>query len=230
MINDVYGQALSDFYHDQLKSPLLLHNSYGEVEQMPVEVFYRSEEELSDLERYALSMAKGSVLDVGAGTGVHTLICQELGLVTTAVEVSSMACDIMRQRGVETIINENILAYQPDHKFDTILLLMNGTGVAGKINDLLVLLTHLKNILSPEGKIIIDSSDISYLYDQLPKSHYFGEVTFQYEYDGQKSEVFPWLYVDQDKLIDVASRAGLEAQVIFEGSEDEYLAVLRSVS
>lgn len=126
---DVFGNALSDFYELKKPGKLWLHNNYGKPEDMPVEVFFRSEDEISELDEYALSLCKGKVLDIGAGVGAHSLILQSYGIDVTALEISAKACKIMKSRGVKKIIHGDIFAEQK--KYDTLLLLMNGIGLCG---------------------------------------------------------------------------------------------------
>src|SRR5690606_5191448 len=106
MHRDVYGEALYDFQEKgELPEPLLLHRSYGDIEEMPVEVFYREEDDIPEMEFIALSLCDGKVLDVGAGTGVHALYLQEKGFEVDAMEISATACKIMEKRGVKNVIH-----------------------------------------------------------------------------------------------------------------------------
>ena len=90
---DVFGHALDDYLIGNTDAELILHNSNGEPELMPVEVFFREEEDLTPLEKAALMLCTGKVLDIGAGTGTISLIAQE-NFDITALEVSTDACEI----------------------------------------------------------------------------------------------------------------------------------------
>ncbi|MBL6447868.1 SAM-dependent methyltransferase [Fulvivirga sp. 29W222] len=230
MYHDVYGQALSDYFNNGLSSPLILNNDYGDPEEMPVEVFFRGENDLTDLEQFALHLCRGKTLDVGAGVGVHSLILQP-ELDVTAIELSSVACDIMLKRGVKKVISQSIFEWQTNEKYDTLLLLMNGTGISGLKNNFKFFLGKLKGLLSDNGQIIIDSSDISYLYDKgMTADKYFGEVSYQYKYKDKHGQWFPWLYLDQTTLIQIAMESGFDVQIVYQGEDDDYLAVLKLFS
>ncbi len=226
MHRDVYGAALFDFQEKgELDEPLLLHSSYGDIEEMPVEVFYREEEDIPELEYIALQLCDGKVLDVGAGTGVHALFLQEKGFQVDALEISEIACNIMRTRGVQQVICADFFTFH-EKPYDSLLFLMNGIGIAGTLEGFKNLLRHAKTLLSDRGQLLFDSSDISYLYEeyriQRPE-HYFGEINFQYEYKKQKGEPFKWLYIDQNTLIKIAHEEGWVVQVLFEDENDQYL-------
>jgi hypothetical protein len=129
------------------------------------------------------------------------------------------------------VINQDIFKYNST-KFDTILMLMNGTGIAGSLSGLEVLLHHLKTLLNPEGQILIDSSDLIYLFEQedgsalidISASKYYGELSFQTEYKNWISQPFPWLYVDLNNLENAIEKNGLKLKKIFKGQHYDYLA------
>ncbi|MBL3656062.1 class I SAM-dependent methyltransferase [Fulvivirga sediminis] len=230
MPEDVYGQALLDYHNGTFEPPLLIHNNYGEPEEMPVEVFFREPDDLSDMENYAIELCDGVVLDVGAGAGVHTLILQDMHH-TVALDSSKKACKVMSQRGVKNIVHCDLLKYRPDRKYDTILMLMNGTGILGTLRAFKNFLTFARTLLAENGRIIIDSSDIEYLYEEGEyPDYYYGQVEYQFEYKQEQGELFKWLYIDQDTLQRVAAEVGWATYVVFEGEEDEYLAVLQPFS
>ncbi|SEM93490.1 Ubiquinone/menaquinone biosynthesis C-methylase UbiE [bacterium A37T11] len=227
MKKDVFGEALMDHFLQKPPEKLVLHTSYDEDEEMPITEFFRSSDEMDELEDIALALCDGTVLDVGAGAGTHSLLLQEKGVTVTALEISSLACDVMKRRGVKDVNQADIFSYSGS-RYDTLLFLMNGIGLAGSINGFVQLLRHCQILLKPNGQILFDSSDISYLYaDGLPKpSGYFGEITYQYEYKGHKGAPFQWLYLDQETLISVAQTEGWVIQVVFEDENDQYLTRL----
>ncbi len=226
MHRDVYGEALDDYFvHQEEKFPLLLHTSYGDQDEMPVEIFFREPEDFPELEFIGLSLCDGRVLDVGAGVGSHSLYLQEKGFEVDALELSQTACHIMQQRGVQHIICEDFYKFNCQ-KYDTLLLLMNGIGLAGDIDGFRKLLEHSKELLTANGQLIFDSSDISYLYKDYnikKPEHYFGEIQYQYEYKGTRGNLFKWLYLDQDLLIKISHELGWVVQILYEDENDQYL-------
>ena len=227
---DVFGNALTDFYLHGEADTLWLHNSYSDIEEMPVDIFFRTEDEMPPLEHYALSRCYGDVLDVGAGVGSHALILQELGHKVTAIDISASAVKIMQQRGVKNAIVQEF--FTTTEKYDTLLFLMNGIGLTGTLPGFVDFLQKAKNLIHPDGQLLFDTSDISYLYEDLekPKNQYFGEVNFCYEYKGQKGNWFNWLYLDQETLAHTAHQNGWKLDVLFEDEDDQYLARLKLLS
>lgn len=224
-MQDVLGSALWDYYNRaEGSAKLWIHNKYGPKEDMPVDTYFRNEEDMPELELAALAACRGTVLDVGAGAGSHTLLLQQKGIDVTAMDISPKAVEVMRQRGVHNAVPHDIFTYT-GKQYDTILLLMNGIGLAGNLKNLRVLLTHLQTLLRPGGQLIFDSSDIAYLYDgNLPANKYYGEIEYEYRYKGKSSGWFSWLYIDKQTLAAIAAEEGWKMSVLFEDEYDQYLA------
>ncbi len=221
---DVFGKVLKDHYLGRQKGKLWLHNSYGSPEDMPVDIFYRNKFEISELESIAIDLCKGKTLDIGAGVGSHALILQNKGIDVTAIEISEVACDIMQKRGVKKVVNKDIFQFEGE-QFDTILMMMNGIGLCGDMEGLERFLEYLKKLIVPGGQIIFDSSDIAYLYksDDFISSNYYGEISYQYEYQSIKGNWFKWLYVDFNSLEQIANKLGWDCELIFEDDMDQFL-------
>ncbi|AMR33298.1 methyltransferase [Mucilaginibacter sp. PAMC 26640] len=225
-MKDIFGTALYDHFKGTKAAKLFIYNKYGPKEEMPLEVYFRTELEMPELELMALGRCHGRVLDIGAGAGSHALCLQNLGTDVTALDISGRAVDIMRERGLKQAIEQDIYTYKGE-KYDTLLLLMNGIGLAGNTERLRVFLRHSKTLLNLGGQLLFDSSDIAYLYQgNLPAGRYYGELWYQYGYKGQKTDWFQWLYIDQDMLIDIASEEGWAVEILHEDNMDQYLARL----
>jgi len=222
---DLLGQVLVDFYNGK-GSALLINNKYGDPEEMPVEVFFREKEDLTDLEKAAISHCKGNILDVGAGAGAIALMLQD-SFEVTAIESSEGASQVMKALEVRNGITGDVFDYAGEN-YDTLLLLMNGIGIVGRLDNLQKSLIHFAEMLNPDGQILLDSSDISYLYEgeDKPANKYFGQLTYQYAYKNQIGDWFDWLYVDFDTLSEHAEKAGLQAELLIQDENDQYLARL----
>jgi SAM-dependent methyltransferase len=223
---DVFGNALTDFYKKGKADILWLHNSYDEPEEMPVDIFFREFEEMPDIEHKAITLCYGTVLDIGAGVGSHALILQEAGADVTAIDISADAVRLMQQRGIKKAVEQDV--FETIEKYDTLLLLMNGIGLTGTLAGFTDFLEKAKTLINPDGQLLFDSSDIAYLYTELPKpeNKYYGEVSYCYEYKKQKGNWFNWLYLDQETLIRTANENGWECEIVFDDGEDQYLARL----
>lgn len=228
---DPMGAAILDFQKQGKAARLRVLSSMFEEDEMPVKHLFRSVPEMPVLEQKALQLAKGRVLDIGAGSGCHTLALQEKGFTVKAIDISPLSCEAMKLRGVKDAECINLFDDHLGTGFDTILLLMNGTGIAGKIEHLPALFQRLKELLNPGGQILIDSSDLKYIYENEDGSFdinlngaYYGEVDYQMIYKAVKGDRFDWLYVDFPLLKSIAETCGLHGELVAEGEHYDYLA------
>lgn len=224
-MDDIIGRAIQDYQNGNKDAGLIIHNKYGIPDIMAVEVYFRNEKDLSDQEQFALSLAKGRVLEVGAGAGSLCLILQNMALEVDAMEISPLCVEVMHQRGIKRIIETDFFEYETADRYDTIFLLMNGIGLGGYLGELENTFHRLKKMLTPTGQIIFDSSDVAYLYkEHFPGNKYYGEIAYCYEYEGKKGDWFNWLYVDFETMCDVALSSGLQIQLIQSDESGQYLA------
>ena len=260
---DPMGAAILDYQKSGKAGRLRVLSSMFEEDEMPVKHLFRNLEEMPILEQKALKLAKGKVLDVGAGAGCHALALQEkcstkdasakqekaaekqeISSVklekaaekqdissVKAIDISPLSCEAMRLRGVKDAECINLFDDHLETGFDTILLLMNGTGIAGKIENLPALFNRLKALLNQGGQILIDSSDLKYIYENEDGSFdinlngaYYGEVDYQMIYKDVKGDSFDWLYVDFPLLKSIAESCGLHGELVAEGEHYDYLA------
>ncbi|MBL4594861.1 MAG: class I SAM-dependent methyltransferase [Flavobacteriales bacterium] len=230
MSNDVVGTALLDFYNKNYTVDIIVKSSISEDDIISIPYLFRSLKELPKLEKKALSLCKGKVLDVGAGSGCHSIILKENGLAVTAIDVSKGAVEVMQKRGLKA---ENINFYDVTDKYDTLLFLMNGVGIAGTLDALKTFLSKAKSLLNDGGRILLDSSDISYMFKEEDgstwvdlNSSYYGEVTYQMQYKEMTTDKFDWLFVDFKTLSAKAKEVGFTAELVFEDENQQYLAQL----
>ena len=127
--------------------------------------------------------------------------------------------------GVNKMIQGDIWNYE-QHQFDTLLMLMNGIGIVGKLKQLIPYLVHLKTLLNPGGQILLDSSDLTYLNPHFSTQPELGEIGYQYEYKGIRGPWFNWLYVGEQTLMEHAEHAGFTTEILLKNNEDQYLACL----
>lgn len=224
------GAAIKEYAVSRKPGDIIVTSDICEDDIIPVEVLFRKYDEMPELEKIALDRVKGKILDVGAGSGTHALYLQDLGFDVTCIDVSAGAVEIMKKSGLKAE-KINFFSYNKQ-KFDTILMLMNGIGIAGKLSNLERTLLHAKSLLNKGGKILCDSSDIKYLYEDEDgslwmdlNSEYYGNFRFQMKYKKEKGPWFDWLYVDFDSLFTAAKNVGLKA-VRLEEIDDHYIAEL----
>lgn len=233
-MKDLFGKAILDYQTNNSPEDLITSTSISDEDEMSVAYLFRSHAEMPNIEQNALALAKGKVLDIGCGAGSHSLYLQnELKLNVTAIDISTAAIETCKLRGLKDARVQDFMTLEGE-KFDTILLLMNGTGICGKLKNLPQFLTKLKDLLNPGGQILIDSSDIIYMFDEdedggkwIPSENdFYGELIFNISYKGEQDTPIDWLYLDYNTLQNAAYGYGLKPELILEGAHYDYLAKL----
>lgn len=229
---DPMGAAIYDYHRNGRAGVLRVFSSQFEEDEIPVCDLFREYEDMPELEKLALELAQGRILDVGAGSGCHSLALRELGKDAVAIDISPLSVDVMKDRGLDAR-QINLYDESFDEKFDTVLMLMNGTGIIGTLENMPVFFDRIRSLLRPGGSLLIDSSDLRYLYEEEDGSlmidladDYYGLLDYQMQYEDVLGEPFDWLYVDFDTLAFYAEENGFKAELAAEGEHYDYLARL----
>lgn len=226
------GKAVWDYFHNQDPEDLQTETSISELDELPVAYLFRDFEVMNDIEQKALQLAEGKVLDIGAGAGSHALYLQnQRNLDVLALDISPKSIEVCRLRGIKKAVCENMLALSGE-TFDTILMLMNGTGIFESLAKIDTYLQKLHSLLNENGQVLIDSTDILYMFDRdedggvyIPAEGYYGELGYTVHYKGESEDPITWLYLDFNTLKNAAEHNGFKIEKIMQ-DEDAYLAKL----
>lgn len=226
---DVIGAALLDFQKGINEQNIDVFCDVTDRDIIPISYLYRGEQQLTELECMALNYCKGKVLDVGAGSGVHSVILQQKGFETKAIDTSAGAVKVMHDRGL--LNAEHVDFFRLKHqRYDTLLLLMNGLGIVGKMDRFTAFFEQCDRLLNKGGQVIADSSDISYLFMEEDGSlkidlnaAYYGEVKYKMTYKDYSTDWFDWLFIDYHNLSAIAEMHGFTCELLFQNAEDQYL-------
>ncbi|HJF92867.1 MAG TPA: class I SAM-dependent methyltransferase [Mediterranea massiliensis] len=231
---DPMGAAILDYLEHGKADKLRVFSSQFDEDEIPVRTLFRTEKQMSPLERTALQLASGRILDVGAGSGCHSLALQAAGKEVEAIDISPLSVEAMRRREVGQATQANLFSDSFCGAYDTLLMLMNGSGIIGRLENLPAFFRKAKQLLRPGGSILMDSSDLRYLYEDEDGSFvidiagdYYGEVDFRMQYKQVEGDPFDWLYIDFQTLSLYAAQNGFTAELVKEGKHYDYLARLR---
>ena len=230
MRDDVMGSAMENYFEKNDNTPIRVFINKSEEPEMYPSVFFRPYKNMLKYEKIALKISKGKVLDLGCGAGCHSLYLQNKGFDVTAVEVSKKSANVALSQGVNKVINEDWRNLTLKN-FDTVLVLMNGMGLAESPAELKLMFLRLKSFLSKTGSILIDSTDVTYAKADWPMldSEYFGKVQFELKYKG-KTQCFPWLFVDFETAVQTAMSVKLNVEVLERARNGHFLLRLSKMS
>ena len=227
-MKDPLGEAVFDYLNYGKETSIIIQSPDFEDDIILTKYFFRTYSEMPKAEQKAINLAKGKILDVGAGAGCHSLELQKLNFEVKAIDISPLACKTMKQRGVSNVSN---IAFSnlKNEKFDTILFLMNGIGIEGGIENIPKLFNQLKKILNKGGQVLFDSSDLKFLYENEYvefNEKYYGEFQFKMKYKETEGDYFDWLYIDPYTMNYYAKKNGFKFKKIYENDHYSYLAKL----
>lgn len=230
-MKDLFGKALLDYQNGIYTKELITSTNISGDDELPLPYLFRGYKEMPKLEQKSLQLATGKVLDVGCGSGSHSLYLQNKGFDVKAIDISEGAVEVTKIRGVNNVELKSVL--EEHEKFDTILLLMNGTGIFQELSQVSTYLKHLKSLLNLQGQILIDSSDIKYMYEDEDgglwidtNANYYGELDYFLSYKGEEEIPMKWLYLDFETLKTLCDTVGLKCELVMEGDHYDYLAKL----
>ena len=227
-MKDIFGTAILDYQLGDYSENLVTSTSISEADSLPLPYLFRSYSEMPSLEQTALKLSNGTVLDIGCGAGSHSLYLKSKGLDVKSIDISAGAIEACRLRGLDKAYVLDVM--EETDSFDTMLLLMNGSGIFQSLYHTPYVLRHLKTLLNPGGQILIDSSDIKYMYEDDDGGYwidttkdYYGELDYSVRYKKQEA-TFRWMYLDFENLKIACKQAGFLCKLIEEGPHFDYLA------
>ena len=229
---DPMGLAMQDFFNGEKDAVIRVDTNLTEDEELPAEHLFRGYDELPVLEKEAINLCKGRALDVGCGSGCHSVILQERGVDVKAVDISLSSCGVATQQGVKDVECVDFFKMK-EEKFDTLYFLMNGIGLVQTMAGFEAFFNQAKELLNKGGQILLDSSDIIYMFEEEDGSvlvdlnaKYYGEMEYVLSYKGVEAAPFLWLYVGFEILQDKANEFGFNCEKLMDGDHYNYLARL----
>lgn len=225
---DPFGHAIDDYVKGNSTPDIIVRSELCEDDSMEVALLFRAFDEMPELEQKALLRCTGKVLDVGAGSGCHSFWLKEKGFDVQAIDLSKGAVSHHLSKGLTSRYVDYFEL--KDEKYDTLLFLMNGIGIGGRLDKLDETLRQAYQLLNPGGKILCDSSDLKYLYEDDEGGYwvnlnaaYYGEYDYQMSYKDTDGEWFKWLYVDFETLKEYAEKASFSVELLHD--EDNHFLV-----
>ncbi len=227
---DPMGQAIVDYAKNKVNKDIIVVSEICDDDVIPSEYLFRTYAEMPKIEQLALERCEGKILDVGAGAGIHAKHLIEQGKDVSCIDISELSVNYLQEQSIDAR-QLNFFDIE-DEKYDTLLFLMNGLGIAGTLSNLEITLLKAKTHLTENGKILCDSSDIKYLYEDDEGGYwidlnagYYGDFKFQMLYESHVSDWFDWLYVDFETLKQSSEKVGFSVELIHE-EDQQYLVEL----
>lgn len=222
---DPLGAMMLDYLRGNIDAYVEVESTDLVMTTMRGETMFRQYSEMNDLEHHALELCRGKILDVGAGSGCHSLYLQNKGRDVEALDISPGCIQTMANRRVQKLMHQNVYSLE-QRKYTTLLMLMNGLGICGTLDGLNLFFQVAKNIIVAGGQIIADSTDLRSLNGTEKVSQFVScalETEFTMRYHHIMSEPFKWLYVDFLTLQTLAEFNGFQCERLKTDQDGRYL-------
>jgi SAM-dependent methyltransferase len=189
-------------------------------------------------ERRAMRFVRGRVLDLGCGAGRVGLHLQSRGHDVVGVDVSPLAVEIARERGLTDVrLGTLDSAIRADECFDTILLLGNNLGLLGGEQQGRRLLRKLARRATDNGRILAGSQDPYDAVSELARSYHEsnrargrmpGVERLRVRYRQYATPWYDVLFASRSEVTQLVEGTGWSAER-FVGDGPGYVAVLELV-
>lgn len=227
---DPLGAMIIDYLNGDTDASVTVESPDLDMWQMTGKTMFRTFSQMNRIERKALNLCRGNILDIGAGAGCHSVYLQKKGFLVTALDHSCGCVEVLMKRGIELVIHNNLFCLD-NTRYDTLLMLMNGIGIVGSVDGLNLFFQYVHNLLNPNGQLLLDSTDLRVLYDEKSLSQldqeYFGQTEFVMHYGLIVSDPFDWLYIDFNTLAFYADLNGFDCKKIIQDKSGKFLACLQ---
>jgi SAM-dependent methyltransferase len=198
--------------------------------------YFAAPESWDAIDHWACDRAQGRILDVGSGAGRHSLYLQETGRDVTALDVSPLAAEVCRRRGVREVVTGTVfdLAQRGAGPFDSFLLLGNNLGLLGGAAHAPRVLAAFQAIATPEARIIAQSTNpyetqnpLHLGYHQRNRSlgRMAGQIRMRIRHQNLATAWFDYLFASVEELETLLAGSGWRLQE-HQVAGPRYVAVL----
>lgn len=239
---DVYGKMLME---GDLDAHFQVEREDGHVSTYSFKEWLGKHPKFNTWEKAIFDyLNKGSILDIGCGTGKHVAYSESLGFTAKGIDTSEDAINIGQEYGRDLECMD-FWKLDVKAKYDNVIIMDSTVGFIAPPEKLNEFFQKMKTILSISGKLALTSinwpeatnSDYKkYILHNKKEDKYPGYVRLRFIADGFIGEWFEGYYYDMDSLMKVAINNGffpkwinyndtVKYTVVFENKEEGTLSL-----
>lgn len=199
-------------------------------------LYFSTYEQWSPVEQQALTYVRGRVLDIGSGAGRHALYLQTQGHAVTATDVSPLAVQVCRERGVRDARLLPITRLSRSTGiYDTLTLLGGNLGLVGNTGRAHWLLRRFYHMTSAQGRIIAstqnpygttEAAHLHYHERNRQRGHAAGQVCIRFRFRQYIGTWHDLLLMSPDELRTLVSGTGWQVTQVLGNPDGGYIAIL----
>lgn len=233
---DTYGMEIWDYLNNKTGAELIERDDgYIDISS-GAKTYFSEYKNWKPLEKKAIKLAKGKVLDIGCGAGRISLYLQKKGFNVTAIDNSPLAIKTSKKRGVEkakVLPIENL--DNLNEKFDTILMFGNNFGLFANKTKSKSILKAMEKITTDNAIIIAESNDPYKTDNKFHKMyHKFnkkrgrmpGQIKIRILYKIFKGDWFDYLFVSKKEMKTLLKGTGWKIRKFIDSGNTSYFAII----
>ncbi len=233
---DAYGRLILDHLEGHPATEVVERDDGFLAPSMGPVAYFASYRSWPAVERRAMRFVRGRVLDVGCGAGRAALHLQERGHDVLAFDISPLAVEVSRRRGVR---DARVLAFERIDEslgaFDTVLMLGNNFGLVGSAAGATRALRRLHRLTTDRGRIVAESNDpygsddpahLAYQEHNRARGRLPGQLRIRVRHRDLATPWFDYLIVSPGEMEALLEGTGWRARRFFRDEGSVYAAVL----
>jgi SAM-dependent methyltransferase len=237
--SDAYGREILAILEGR-EAPEIIERDDGYIDSYGGHYLLAPYSKWDENEKRAIRLAKGRVLDVGAGGGRVSLHLQDKGLPVLAIDISPLAIDVCKRRGIKSAKAMRFEDISPSlGTFDTVVMFGNNFGLFGTPARAKRLLKRLYRMTSDDAIILGETLD-PYKTDNPDHRAYHrrnrargrmpGQLRIRARSGSSSTPWFDYLFVSEKEMRDICSGTGWHVARTFDGAGGQYIAVLEKAA
>lgn len=229
---DAFGRTVLDHFEGRRAHEIIERSDgYIDVSAGP-KAYFEPFRRWAPVERKAMRHVRGRVLDVGVGAGRVALHLQERGHEVVGIDVSPLAVEVARRRGVE---DARVLAFKDVGPklgvFHTVVMMCNNFGLFGSASGARRMLRRLDRITSDDARIVAGSRNpygtdnpehLAFQASNREQGRMSGQLRLRTRHQLYVGRWFDYLLVSPDEMTSLARSGGWQVERLIEDDEDDY--------
>ncbi|MFX1258523.1 MAG: methyltransferase domain-containing protein, partial [Promethearchaeota archaeon] len=208
---EIFGKAIIEYFKDNSSRLFLIKKDKTKF-IIDLSYYFREYEDLSILEKKAISLTKGRILDVGCATGYYIPALRKYGIVD-AIDISENAIKVAKAKEIIECHVADIYKYNPYKKYDTITLLENNIGLGGTLLKTKRLFKILTKLLKSNGQIIAIMRHTNY-------KNKFYSSKYTPLWKGKLLKKIRWFYFNINYLPRFCHKYNLKLEILGEDNDE----------
>jgi len=236
---DAFGQELYAAYAGEEVFEILERDD-GLIDVMKTGEYFSQYEGWSPIEQKAMQIVKGRVLDVGCGAGRHSLYLQEKGFDVLGIDISPLAINVCRLRGLKNckVVPIEAVNFKPN-SFDTIIMMGNNFGLFADFKRARRLLKRFCRMTSEDALIIASSRDpyktinpahLEYHKLNKKRGRMSGQVRIRIRYEKYVGKWFDYLMVSRKEMEQILLDTGWKIKEFLDSEGPHYIAIIEKTT